>query len=363
MKKYFHAFNLINGKIGPQRFTRLLQYFKNDLSIAWSSSDQELTNAGIERKIIQIINQFRSKIDPDIEYKKLIKQGVSVLTILDQNYPSLLKEISNSPPILYVRGEIKTEDNFALAIVGSRHCSPYGRSVVQTLVRQLVQNNLTIISGLAYGIDTLAHQIAIENSGRTIAVLGSGIADQDIRQIDHQIVKKIINGQGAIISEYPPGSPPLSYHFPYRNRIISGLSQGVLVIEAAQKSGSLITANLAIEQNREVFAIPGSIFSPNSEGTNYLIKNSSAKLIENVNDILNELNISNIPQKIYARQKIKISSNEEQVLSVITAEPIHLDEIIIKSKMGSDQVLALLTILELKGIIKNIEDDLYIKQK
>ena len=361
MPKYFHAFNLINGKIGPQRFTRLLQYFKNDLSAAWSASDQELSNAGIEPKIIETINQFRPKIDPDIEYKKLLKQKISVLTILDSNYPPLLKEISNPPSILYFRGNIKPEDNFSIAIVGSRHCSPYGKSVTQKFTSQLVQNGLTIISGLAYGVDKIAHQSALENNGRTIAVLGSGIADQDIRQTDHQLVEKIIDNRGAVISEYPPGIPPLAYHFPYRNRIISGLSRGVLVIEATRKSGSLITANLAIEQNREVFAIPGSIFSPTSEGTNHLIKNSTAKLVENVQDILEELNISNIPQKINIRQKIKITPDEQHLLSIIPSEPTHLDEIIAKSKMESDQVLALLTILELKGIIKNIEDDLYTK--
>ncbi len=361
MQKYFHAFNLINGKIGPQRFDKLLQYFKNDLSVAWSASNQELSNAGIEPKIIETINQFRSQINPDTEYKKLLKQKISVLTILDSNYPLLLKEIPNPPHILYVRGNIKPEDNFAIAIVGSRHCSPYGKSVTQRFTSQLVQNGLTIVSGLAYGIDKIAHQFTLENNGRTIAVLGSGISNRDIRQTDYQLIQKIIDNRGAIISEYPPGTPPLAYHFPYRNRIISGLSRGVLVIEAAKKSGSLITANLAIEQNREVFAIPGSIFSPGSEGTNHLIKNSMAKLVGNIKDILEELNISNIPQKINIQKKIKVSPNEQQLLSIITSEPIHLDEIIIKSKIEPDRILALLTILELKGIIKNIEDDLYAK--
>ena len=362
MSLYFHAFNLMNEKIGPQRFAKLLHYFNNNLSAAWSAPRQELAKAGLEEKIIATINKFRDKINPEKEYEKLIRQKISVLTILDKNYPARLREIANPPAILYLRGQIQPEDDFALAVVGSRHCSPYGRAAAQNLIRQLSPAGLTIISGLAYGIDTFAHQSALENNGRTIAVLGSGITDQDIYpHFNQRLVEKIINGSGAVISEYPPGSPSLPHHFPYRNRIIAGLSRGVLVIEAAEKSGALITANLALEQNREVFAVPGSILSPVSRGTNLLIKNSSAKLVENAQDILEELNLSNIPQKIQARQEIKTTSEEKQILKFISSEPTHLDEIVAQSKMEVDQILAALTILELKGVIKNTGDDYYIK--
>ncbi len=285
--KYFNGFNLING-VGPIAFKKILNHFKS-LKYAWNANINEFYKTGLNKSTIEQIKNSRPKINLDFEMEKIIREKVHLITIKDKGYPESLKEIYNPPAILYVRGNLKPEDKFALGVVGTRNLSPYGRQITPLITAELARNKLTIISGLAKGIDTLAHQTALKTRNRTIAVLGAGVDKNSIYPRANKYLAEEITQNGALISEYPIGTQPSRQSFPQRNRIISGLSLGVLVIEAPERSGALITAHNALEQNREVFAIPGQVFSPNSAGPNKLIK-MGAKLVNETKDIIEELN-------------------------------------------------------------------------
>ncbi len=286
--KYFNAFNLI-GNIGPIAFKKILNYF-GSLDIAWQSGINEFKQAGLNQSIVEQIMKQRPKINPDYEMEKLEKEKIGLITIQDESYPKLLKEIYAPPVILYIRGSFKPNDNFSLGVVGTRKLSNYGQQITPIITSKLSKAGITIVSGLAKGIDTIAHQTAIKNNGRTIAVLGSGIDSKSVYPaINKYLAEKIVEN-GAVISEFPINTKPLAQNFPQRNRIISGLSLGILVIEAPEKSGAMITARNALEQNRDVFAIPGDILSNNSLGPNSLIK-MGAKLVTKTSDILEELNL------------------------------------------------------------------------
>ena len=285
--KYFNAFNLIEG-LGPIAFKKLLAHF-NSLEEAWSIEINQLRQAGLENSVIEQIKKQRPQINPSEQMERLTKEGIDLITILDKNYPKLLKEIYSPPALLYIRGKLELNDEFSLAIVGTRKLSSYGQQITPLITSDLAGAGLTIISGLAKGIDTLAHQAALKANGRTIAVLGSGLDKKSIYPSINRHLAEEISQKGAVISEFPIGAEPLAQHFPQRNRIISGLSLGILVIEAPEKSGALITAKDALEQNRDVFAIPGPILAKNSLGPNNLIK-MGAKLVSQANDILDELN-------------------------------------------------------------------------
>jgi len=271
-----------------------------------------------------------------------------------RNYPEILKEISDAPKQLYVRGNLPKDHNLNFAIVGTRAASDYGRTLTFKIAKELAELGFNIVSGLALGIDTQAHLGALEGKGRTTAVMGSAIDDNSIYPSENlNLVKKIISSGGAIISEYEPGTKSEIWFFPERNRIISGLSRGVLVVEAPEKSGALITARVALEQNREVFAIPGSIFSKNSIGTNNLIK-SGAKMVTTVDDILEELNLTELKTEKRIGKEENLTEEEKIILKIIEKEPIHTDKICKISKMAAGQVLSIISVLEIKGIIKNI---------
>ncbi len=285
--KYFNAFNLIDG-LGPIAFKKLLAHF-NSLEEAWSIEINQFRQAGLENFVIEQIKKQRPQINPSEQMERLTKEGIDLITILDKNYPKLLKEIYSPPALLYIRGKLELNDEFSLAIVGTRKLSSYGQQITPLITSDLAGAGLTIISGLAKGIDTLAHQAALKANGRTIAVLGSGLDKKSIYPSINRHLAEEISQKGAVISEFPIGAEPLAQHFPQRNRIISGLSLGILVIEAPEKSGALITAKDALEQNRDVFAIPGPILAKNSLGPNNLIK-MGAKLVSQANDILYELN-------------------------------------------------------------------------
>ena len=285
--KYFNAFNLIDG-FGPIAFEKTLAYFES-LEEAWSTEASQFRQAGLENSLIEQIKKQRPKINPDEQMEKLFKEGIDLITILSQNYPKLLREIYSPPALLYIRGKLEPSDEFSLGIVGTRKLSSYGQQITPLITADLARAGLTIISGLAKGIDALAHQTALKAEGRTIAVLGSGLDKKSIYPFINQGLAEEISQKGAVISEFPIGAEPLAQHFPQRNRIISGLSLGVLVIEAPEKSGALITAKDALEQNRDVFAVPGPILARNSSGPNNLIK-MGAKLVSRANDILDELN-------------------------------------------------------------------------
>jgi len=280
---------------------------------------------------------------------------IKKISIEDKNYPNLLKEISNPPRALYYRGELKNDEN-CFAIVGTRMCSHYGKEIALEIAGDLAESGLTIVSGLAPGIDTFCHEASVEIKKRTIAVLGTGLDEKSIYPKSNlKLTKKILETGGCLISEYPSGTRGTQFTFPQRNRIISGFSLGVLIIEAKTKSGSLITAEWAKKQGRKVFAIPGPIHSLNSKGPHFLIKNG-AKLVENANDILQELNL---PLK--SRGSIIGGENEEEnlILNALQEESLHIDKIIEKTKLPASKVASLLAILEIKDKVKNLGGNIY----
>jgi len=356
--KYFNAFNLIDG-LGPISFKKLLAHF-DSLKEAWSAEINQLRQAGLENSVIKQIKEQRPRINPDREMERLAKESIDLITIQDKDYPKLLKEIYTPPALLYLRGKLKTSDEFSLGIVGTRKLSAYGQQVASFIATELAQAGLTIISGLAKGIDTLAHRAALSVDDRTIAVLGSGLDKANIYPFSNRRLAEEISQKGAVISEFPLGTQPLAQHFPQRNRIISGLSLGILVIEAPEKSGALITAKDALEQNRDVFAIPDSIFAQNSQGTNNLIK-MGAKLVTQANDILEELNLNLLTESSPADKKI-IPDNQEEalILKQLSRELIHIDKIIKQTKLSTAMVNSTLTLMEMKGKIKNLGGNNYV---
>jgi|SRR5579883_121528 len=347
---YWVAFNRILG-IGPARFRLLLAYFRDDLALAWRADGQELAQAGLPQRTIEAFLAQRAKIEPERELERLRNEQVGLLTWRDAAYPALLREIDDAPPVLYVRGTLTEADRFALAVVGTRNSDEYGRQATERLVTGLARGQVTIVSGLALGIDSLAHCAALEAGGRTIAVLACGL-DMVYPRQNLALARRIVeSGQGALLSEYPLGMRPESGSFPARNRIISGISQGVLVVQAGEKSGALITADRAIKQGREVFAVPGSIFASRSAGTNRLIRDGAHAVLE-VNDILESLNIFMIPLRMEVQQTLPENVEERDLLALLGPEPIYIDELIVNSQLPAPTVTATLTLLELKGLVK-----------
>jgi len=275
---------------------------------------------------------------------------IKTVSIKDKEYPKLLKKIKDPPKVLYYRGEILAKEN-CFAIVGTRRFSNYGKEIAIDIASNLAQSGLTIVSGFAPGIDTFAHQAVIENKKRTIAVLGTGLDEKSIYPHSNlKLVEKILENKGCLISEYPSGTSGSRFTFPKRNRIISGLSSGVLVIEAKQKSGALITANFAKEQKRLVFATPGSIYSLNSRGCHYLIKNG-AKLVESANDILKKLNLPSLTRVELVEGR---NIEEDLILKSLKQGALYIDKIIEKTELKASTVASMLAILEIKGKVKNL---------
>jgi DNA processing protein len=281
---------------------------------------------------------------------------IKKISIEDEGYPKKLREIKDPPKILYYLGEIKSEEN-CLAIVGARKCTNYGKEIAYRIASDLAEAGLTIVSGFAPGIDTMAHKAAIEGGKRTIAVLGTGLDEKSIYPRSNlKLIDKILENGGAIISEFEPGTHGTKYTFPQRNRIISGLSLGVLVVEAKMNSGALITAKYAKEQKRKIFAVPGSIFSQTSKGCHFLIKNG-AKLVESAEDILEELGIR---KKEVGRKEIKGKTPEENlILEVLKEGASDVEKIIEKTKLPPSKVASILSILEIEGKIKNLGGNIY----
>jgi DNA processing protein len=346
-QKYWLGFSLVPN-IGPKRIVLLRKHF-GDLGAAWTASEGQLRQVDLGQKTLSTLLTQRKKIDLDAEMAKIRKANVWLLTLADDRYPALLRELEDAPPVLYVRGTLIPTDKLSLAIVGTRKVTNYGRDVTKRLARELAQQDITIVSGMAHGVDSVAHWAAIEGDGRTIAVLGCGI-DIIYPHDNDKLARAIINN-GAIISEFPLGTKPVGKNFPRRNRVVSGLSLGVLVTEAPEKSGALITATLAGEQGREVFAVPANIFNKMGGGTNRLIQDG-AKLVMNVKDILSELNVAYDKVEI-RRQTERISpSNEKErlVLQHLGVDPIYVDDLMHLCGLPISEVSATLTILELKGL-------------
>jgi DNA processing protein len=280
-----------------------------------------------------------------------------VLTYHDPKYPSRLKEIYDYPPLLYVRGSLLPQDEWCLAVVGTRRATVYGRQVTEEIVTDLTQSKITIVSGLAKGIDSVAHQAALAAGGRSIAVFASGL--DIVYPADNADLARSIMQQGALLSEYPLGTRPRAENFPRRNRIMSGLSLGVLVAEADETSGAIITARMALEQNREVFAIPGSILSPASRGTNHLIQ-EGAKLVRDYTDILEELNLMNVARQIEMKELLPATETESSLLKHLSAEPTHIDEVCRNSGLPIATVSSTLAMMELKGLVKQLAPMSYV---
>ncbi len=297
--KYWVGFSLIPG-IGPVRFNQLLKYFGNPAE-AWQAGPADLKQAGLDTSAVRSITSSRPKISLEAEMEKLDRYGVKVLTWNDPQYPARLKEIYDYPPVLYVRGLLLPQDEWCVAVVGTRRATVYGRQVTEEIVSDLVRNKITIVSGLARGIDSVAHRSALEAGGRSLAIFACGL-DIVYPSENAELARRIM-AQGALVSEYPLGTKPRADNFPRRNRIMSGLSLGVLVVEAGETSGAMITAHLALEQNREVFAIPGSVLSPTSRGTNRLIQ-EGAKLVRDYRDILEELNLTAVAHQIEMKELV-----------------------------------------------------------
>ena len=349
---YWVAFNRVLG-IGPVRFRLLLTYFHDDLAMAWRAESRELARAGLDPKTVDSFLAQRIRIEPEREVEHLEQAGVKVLTWRDPVYPALLREIDGSPPVLYLKGQLSEADQFALAVVGTRNADAYGQQTTERLVTELARGQVTVVSGLALGIDTIAHNAALEAGGRTIGVLACGL-DIVYPARNAKLARRIgEEGQGVLLSEYPLGVKPESGNFPARNRIISGLSQGVLVIEAGEKSGALITAEFAGKQGREVFAVPGNIFSSRSLGTNRLIRDG-AHLVLDVKDILDALNLFMLPQRMEVQVALPENAEERTLLALLGHEPVHINELILSSDLSTPTVTATMTMLELKGLVKAV---------
>jgi DNA processing protein len=329
---------------------------------AWQASNQEWQKAGLEEKVIIALRQTVAKIDPDEEMVKLLSEKINVLTAKEKNFPQSLKNIDRPPAIIYLKGEIKKTDKIALSVVGTRRMSLYGRQVTEKIVGDLARTGMTIISGLARGVDTIAHQSALEAGGRTIAVVGSGLDERSLYPFDNlDLAKRIIASGGAIISEYHPGTPALRQHFPARNRLISALSLGVLVTECPQRSGALLTARAGLEQGKEIFAIPGDIRNENCEGTNNLIK-IGAKAITCAAEILEEFGFSGaIAEK--AKKIIPETEEEAIILDYLSIQPVEFDQLVKKTSLDSATLSSVLTMMEIQGKVRNVGMNQYILKK
>jgi DNA processing protein len=357
-RRYWVAFNRVMG-IGPVRLRALLDAF-GDLETAWNASEEELRDAGLEARPLASLIQTRGQIDLDAELSKIDALGSRVITWEDESYPSRLLEIDAPPPVLHVWGEITPQDRWAAAVVGTRRPTPYGIAVARDLAAVLAAGGVTVVSGLARGIDATAHQAALEAGGRTIAVLGSGldrIYPPENRRLAEQIAQS-----GAVVSDYPLGTAPESGNFPPRNRIISGLSMAVVIVEAGEGSGALITADFAVEQGREVFAVPGSVYQRASRGTNQLIRSGARPLVA-LEDVLEALNLESVARQDAVSEALPQDDAEARVLAALTSDPVHVDEVQARCGLPASQVSASLAMLELKGRARQVGGMQYVRAR
>jgi DNA processing protein len=337
---YWVALTGVAG-IGPTRMRRLLDYF-GDAERAWSATLGDLIVSGLERRAAEALAAARRTLDLDREMARLEAAGVRALTWDSEDYPQRLREINDAPPVLFTLGDFAPPDTFAVAVVGTRRATHYGREVAARLSAELAEAGITVVSGLAKGIDTIAHQAALDAGGRTVAVLGSGvdvIYPPENRGLARRIVEE---GRGAVVSEYPLGTQPDAINFPPRNRIVSGLSLGVLVVEAPEKSGALITVDFALEQGRDVFAVPGPITSHSSEGTNRLLK-QGARCVTSVRDILEELDMQMVTEHVEAVKALPTDPTERMLMELLQESSQHVDELTNRSGLPSSTVSAILT--------------------
>lgn len=346
---YWVGFSRIKG-IGAVRFQSLLMHF-GSAQAAWAASPAQLASAGLSLKLIERLVAARAGIDLAAYGDQVAAQGITILTWDDPQYPPRLKQISQPPPVLYLRGEVTPEDHWAVAIVGTRAVTSYGRQVTEELSTVLARNGVTVVSGLARGVDAIAHAAALKAGGRTLAVLGSGV--DKIYPPEHRGMAEKVMDRGAVISDYAPGTPPDSSNFPPRNRIISALSLAVVVVEAAETSGALITADFAAEQGRDVFAVPGNIFAPQSKGANALIANGARPLLQ-PQDVLAALDLSRNVARREVRRMVPTDATESMLYNALQNEPLHVDDLRALTGLPIEKVSAALTLMELKGLVRQV---------
>ena len=339
------AFSHVRG-MGAVRFKKLLNFF-GTLDVAWQAPEEALKEAGMTEKLIQTLRETNRSFDPVSVKDKLTSKGIKVLIWSDEHYPPHLLEIAQPPPVLYCLGEITEADKLAMAIVGTRNVTSYGKQLCKDTAAYLAGHGITIVSGLARGVDAIAHQAALEIGGRTIAVLGSGV--DVIYPPEHRKLAEEIIKNGAVISDYPPGTKPDGINFPPRNRIISGLSRGTIVIEAGERSGALITAKFAVEQGRDVFAVPGSVLSPMSKGTNALIGEGAVPMT-NPAIVVTHLGLEKQAMN-HPKEKMDLSPLEERVYQALGTNGMHVDDLCAKLDMPIEKINATLTMMQLKGFV------------
>jgi len=343
---------------GPARIELLVKYFESAKE-AWNASNKDLIKIGLRRQVVESFDEHRKLFDIGDYFNKLKKEKIRVICIGDDDYPENLRDLQDAPVVLYVRGEMKKSDENAVAIVGSRKMTSYGREVAEKFATELSNYGVTIISGLAFGVDLAAHKAALEVGGRCIAILASGV-DTITPKSNEWLGIKLVHSGGALVSEYPLGIEPQKSFFPYRNRIISGLSKAVIVVEGMVKSGTIHTAIHAAKQGREVFAVPGQITSPMSGATHYLLKNG-AKLLTKTEDILEELSLQLNVDKEKVEEILPSDEIEAKLIEILSSEPLHLDETARISGLKVAEVSGKLTIMELKGLVRNLGSGVYKK--
>jgi DNA processing protein len=348
-RMYWVGLNMVKG-IGSVRFKALMDLF-GDAETAWNASPEAWSDAGLSPKIVESFQRLRKGVSLDQIWNHIQSLGVDVLTWNTEGYPRRLKEIDQPPPVLYIRGSLIPEDEWTVAIVGTRRVTAYGRQVADEVATTLAQNGVTIVSGMARGVDSIAHQAAIQAGGRTIAVLGNGV-DLVYPPENRNLAAQIMD-HGALISDYALGTKPDGVNFPPRNRIISGLSMAVIIVEAGETSGALITATFAAEQGRDVFAVPGNINAPQSKGANRLIRDGAQPLLS-PQDVLEALNLTMVTEHRAVRVALPSDPVEAHLFKILSQEPKHVDEIRTQANMPIETVSATLAMMELKGMVRQV---------
>jgi DNA processing protein len=358
-RKYWIAFSRV-PRVGRVRVSQLEDHF-GSLRAAWDASTSELKAAGLDSATASECVAARGRINPDDELELLHRHAMQAITWHDDAYPAQLREIFDRPPVLFVRGSLTPADAYSVAVVGTRRVSVYGRQAAEDMARGLAVNSVTVVSGLARGVDAIAHRAALDAGGRTIGVLACGL--DMVYPPEHKRLAEQMIEQGALVSDYAIGTQPRSEFFPRRNRILSGISLGVLIVEGDVKSGAMITARQALEQNREVFAVPGSIYSPNSRGTNKLIQDGEAKLTLDVQDVLAELNLSMAAHQIEMAELVPADETESVLLRFLSGEPLHIDDVRRETGLPIATVTSGLAMLELKGLVRQVGRMNYVRTR
>lgn len=345
--KYWVGFHRV-PYVGPVRIERLIRHF-GTLERAWSAPGRALTQV-LDERAAESVQRTRGGLDLDVEMERIERAGIRVVTRQDAGYPRLLAEILSPPPVLYVRGSLLPEDDRAVGIVGTRRSTAVGREVAGRMAEGLAAARVTVVSGLARGIDAVAHEGALRAGGRTIAVLGSG--PDVVYPPEHRGLAERIAASGAVISDYPPGRGPEAQHFPARNRIISGLSLGVVLVEAPARSGALITADFAADQGREVFVVPGSVLAAANAGSNRLLRDGASPVC-GAEDVLEDLRLGGGRPPVATQQALPLGEDERRLLRLLGADPVHIDELAAAAGLPIAEASVLLLQMELAGSVRN----------